>query len=214
MEIDRIIQSCFRIKMDGKIIYIDPYKVPANSEKADIILITHPHPDHFDKSSMGDIQKEDTTVICPESCKKIIKKWNAKPINPNESTEIDGISIKTIPAYNIAKFFHKKKNNWVGYILQDKEKKNTVYHAGDTDVIPEMNELSKLNLDYAMIPCGGFFTMDIYEAANAIEEIKPKNVIPMHEKKANLDEFEQLIKNKSASINVIKLKPGENYTTN
>jgi len=84
-----------------------------------------------------------------------------------------------------------------------------IYHAGDTDFIPEMKKLGKI--DVAMLPIGGIFTMDVEEAACAALAIKPKIVVPMHyKKKGNTQEFKIKVEAKS-EIKTIVLKIGEVY---
>ena len=90
MKIHRIVQSCFKLELKDKILYFDPFKIPKDSEKADIIFISHPHYDHYNQASMHVIMKDDTAVICPKTCKKIIKKWKARGLNQGEQINIDG----------------------------------------------------------------------------------------------------------------------------
>ena len=87
-------------------------------------------------------------------------------------------------------------------------KGKTIYHAGDTDFIPEMKELS--DVDVALLPIGGTFTMDIQEAVEAAIAIKPKIVIPMHNFKADPKEFKDKVEARS-DIKVVPLKIGEVY---
>ncbi|MHA1368800.1 MAG: MBL fold metallo-hydrolase [Promethearchaeota archaeon] len=207
MEITRFAQSCFKLDTGNVVIYLDPFKVPKDEEQADLILISHPHFDHYHKKSIKYIFQDDkaTRVICPKSCKKIIKKWKAYGMAIGENIEIRGLRIKSVPAYNKKKMFHGKNKNWLGYII---EIENVLfYHAGDTDYIPEMNDLP--SLDYAFIPIGGFFTMNVSEAIKALKGINVKNVIPMHERGANLDEFEKKIKKAGINVKVITLKAGK-----
>jgi len=83
-----------------------------------------------------------------------------------------------------------------------------IYHAGDTDLIPEMRELGAI--DVALLPIGGAFTMDIQEAVKAAMAIAPKVVIPMHHLKADPEEFEAEIEARS-DIAVVPLGIGEVY---
>ena len=96
-------------------------------------------------------------------------------LDPNEETNILGIDVKTIPAYNIGKSFHPKENKWVGYVISYND--TTYYIAGDTDMTPE-NECVKC--DIALIPIGGHYTMDYNEGAQLVKKINPKVVIPTH----------------------------------
>jgi L-ascorbate metabolism protein UlaG (beta-lactamase superfamily) len=199
--------ASFQIKTDNKIIYIDPYE-GEYEEKADIVLVTHSHYDHCDTSKIKKITKKETVIIAPEEC---AKKINAKSIKPGEKITINGIAIQAVHAYNIRRFrspgvpFHPKGFG-VGYLITIGDK--TIYHAGDTDFIPEMKELKNITL--ALLPSGGTYTMDNPEAAEATITINPKIVIPMHRWDTNPEEFKKKVEEKS-SIKVVILNPGEIY---
>lgn len=213
MKIKRFKQSCFLLQLDQKKIYIDPNGIPKDAEKADLILITHCHSDHTEKSSFNRIYEEQSTVIAPEVCKNIIESKNAIPVKPKEDMEKKGIKIETIPMYNTKwyrRLFHKKSKELCGYVICGENLR--IYHAGDTDVISEMEQLE--NIDYALLPIGGFFTMNKEEALKAIGKIKPKKVIPMHNLRTNLEEFERLVNENFPNIEVIMLKENEVYVQN
>lgn len=162
----------FMFKAAGKVLYIDPYKV-SHGDKADVILITHEHYDHLDPGSISSISKEDTVLIAPRSCKEKLR--DMKEIKPGNLTEEKGIDIMAVPAYNRNKQFHPQGSG-VGYVLTMGGK--TVYHAGDTDSIPEMSDLG--DVDIALLPVGGTYTMDAHEAAEAADKIGAEVTIPMH----------------------------------
>lgn len=171
-------QSSIRIEKE-KTIYFDPYKIEEKVNDADYIFITHNHYDHFDIDSINNIKKETTKLIVPLSMKEevnnIVNSSNILYVLPNNEYKIDDISFKTTYSYNVNKEFHKKEDNFVGYILNLDGIK--YYVAGDTDSLEENKEL---NVDVALIPIGGKFTMDYKEAADFINTIKPKKVIPTH----------------------------------
>jgi L-ascorbate metabolism protein UlaG (beta-lactamase superfamily) len=159
-------------------------------KKADFILITHDHFDHFSEEDINLIALDKTKIILPEYMKNknllgIEKNHNIIFITTHETHRFypnnhDGeLKISTIPAYNIDKSFHNKDTG-VGFIidLKEKNKEYTLYHAGDTDLTPEMKILK--GIDYAMIPVGGTYTMNPKEASEFITIAKPKNIIPMH----------------------------------
>lgn len=197
--------ASFKIKTGEKIIYIDPFDV-SEEEKADIILVTHEHYDHCSIKDVTKLSKEGTNiVVTPDCLSKIsnIEKTNIISAEPNKNYEVEGIKIETIPAYNIKKQFHPKENEWVGYILNIKGKR--IYHAGDTDLIPEMKELK--DIDVALLPIGGTYTMDVKEAAEAANAIKPKTAIPMHYNKiegtsADPEEFKNAV-NKDIEVKIL-----------
>ncbi|MHA1196407.1 MAG: MBL fold metallo-hydrolase [Promethearchaeota archaeon] len=193
--------ACFKIKTsNGKIIYIDPYNIKDDEEKADIIISTHGHFDHF---SAGDIKKlvaNKTIVIGPASISRELKKFNGKPLELGESFSVDDITIELVPAYTIKKGTHPKGNNWAGVIITHQGK--SVYHAGDTERIPEMKDLAKRSITVALLPCGGTYTMDFEEATDAAVDIKPEIAVPMHNWDKDLTQFKTLLAKKDPSIRV------------
>lgn len=165
----------------SKKIYIDPYKLKQTG-KADIILLTHSHYDHCSIDDLKKIAQNGTIVIMPADCQSKINKLDAKIktiiLEPGQETYIDKIKIKAFPAYNVNKHFHDKGEYWNGYIIEIDGKK--IYHAGDTDFIPEMAGLEEQKIDVALLPVSGVYTMTAEEAAKAAFIIKPKIAIPMH----------------------------------
>jgi len=166
------------------------------------VFITHAHPDHFSPNDLLKILKDETVIIAPpDILGQIDRSDNLKQkVEPNQSYEIKGFKFQTIPAYNSHPEklnFHPKANNWVGYIFELNGKK--IYHAGDTDFIEEMKHLKELNLDVAMLPIGGRFTMDVEEAVNAANAIAAKITVPMHYRRLNSnyqdleEKFKQLV---------------------
>lgn len=163
-----------------KIIYFDPFKIEENYNDADVIFITHDHYDHYSEEDIDKVVKGDTIIVVPEDLKtKLLKKeWkeeNIITVRPNESYTVKNIEFKTIPAYNVNKQFHSKENAWVGYLLEIEGV--TYYIAGDTDITEENK---KIKCDVAFVPVGGTYTMDYKEAAELINEIKPKVTVPTH----------------------------------
>lgn len=177
--IEVLCHSSIRINKE-KVIYIDPFKINKNYNDADIIFITHDHYDHYSEEDIDKVIKENTTiVISKDLLKKLLKKGiNKNAIivaEPNKEYETQGINFNTIPAYNINKKFHPKENNWLGYIITINNVK--YYVAGDTDITDENR---KVKCDVAFVPVGGTYTMDFKEAAQLINEIKPKIAVPIH----------------------------------
>ncbi len=162
----------FLIRHNNKNIYIDPFKISMASPQADYILITHDHFDHLSEEDIEKIKSENTIVVIPKSSKRFS---NSKTISAGEEIKLDDFTLTATPAYNINKPFHPKDNGWVGYLLALGDK--TVYHAGDTDRIPEMKEITA---DIALLPVSGVYVMNPQEAALAAGDVKAKTAIPMH----------------------------------
>ena len=193
--------ACFKIKLQsGRNIYLDPYQLKGNEEKADIIVSSHTHGDHFSKQDIKKIWKEGTILIGPESIGKELEKFGGKPLRIGEVFDLKDLTIELFPAYTIKKATHPKSNQWTGTIMTTANKK--IYHAGDTERIPEMKELSKREINVAMLPCGGTYTMDFEEATDAALDIKPKIVIPMHNWGKDLQNFKKLMQKKDPQIRV------------
>ena len=177
--IEVLYHSSIRINKE-KIIYIDPFKINKNYNDADIIFITHDHYDHYSEEDIDKVINENTTIIIPdELLTKLLRKGINKnaiiTVEPNKNYMVQGIKFETISAYNTNKTFHPKKNGWVGYIIIINGIR--YYIAGDTDITEENK---KVKCDVAFVPVGGTYTMDFKEAANLINEIKPKIAIPIH----------------------------------
>jgi L-ascorbate metabolism protein UlaG (beta-lactamase superfamily) len=149
-------------------------------------------------------------VIAPADCADKIGR-TVKTLKPGEEATIGGIKVKAVEAYNFKRFrspgnpYHPKGFG-VGYLITVEGK--TVYHAGDTDFIPEMRQLK--NVDVALLPSGGTYTMDNEEAALAAIAINPKVVIPMHRWNTNPEELKKRVETNS-KIKVLLLKEAEEY---
>ena len=177
--IEVLCHSCIKFNK-GEVIYFDPFKIEKNYNDADVIFITHDHYDHYSEEDIDKVIKEETIIVAPEDLlTKLLKKGferdNMVLVTPNQKYTVKGIEFQTIPAYNVNKQFHPKANEWVGYVL--KIDGVTYYIAGDTDITEENK---KVKCDVAFVPVGGTFTMDYKEAAELINEIKPKIAVPTH----------------------------------
>ncbi|NIO22900.1 MAG: MBL fold metallo-hydrolase [Candidatus Aenigmarchaeota archaeon] len=187
--------ATFKIETSERILYIDPYVLPKGSPLADIILVTHDHYDHCDPSKVNEIRTERTQVVATEKAAAKLG-GNVKTVNVGDSLEMEGIKILAVDAYNVSKPFHPKGVG-VGFIIESEGK--SVYHTGDSDFIPEMNEFQGLTA--VLIPIGGTYTMDTEQAKEAILAMKPKFAIPMHYNfleglNANAGEFKQKVESK------------------
>jgi L-ascorbate metabolism protein UlaG (beta-lactamase superfamily) len=199
LEIFWISHAAFKIKTDsGKVIYLDPYQIPKDAEKADIIISSHSHGDHFDNRSIKTIIKDSSILLGPISISNNLKKFNGKGLKFGEVFEVDDIKIELVPSYTIKKGTHPKSNEWAGTIIEVEGKR--IYHAGDTERIPEMKDLE--NITVALLPCGGRFTMDYEESCSSALDIKPEIVIPMHNWGSDLNEYKELMEKKDPNIKV------------
>jgi L-ascorbate metabolism protein UlaG (beta-lactamase superfamily) len=163
------------IRITGeKTIYIDPFEI-SKGEPADLILITHDHYDHLSPKDVAKIRTATTTVVVPSGCRGKLS-GKVEVISAGEKKIFEGITVEAIPAYNIGKDFHPRAKGGVGYVVTANGIR--IYQAGDTDRIPEMKSLR--NIDVAILPVGGTYTMNPREAAEAAADIRPKVAIPIH----------------------------------
>jgi L-ascorbate metabolism protein UlaG (beta-lactamase superfamily) len=218
IEIRWLGHSGFQIKTEKENIYIDIYRtkelqkrVPDVSETGTIILATHSHGDHCHPESIESVTDKDSIVIAPEDCREKIK-GNFQSISTGDEIEIRNIKIKAVHAYNTNKFrspgnpYHPKDYG-VGYLISIGGK--TIYHAGDTDFIPEMSDLGPI--DVAMLPVGDTYTMNNTEAGEAALEIKPKIVVPMHTWDKGVEKFIDKVK-ENPEIKIMVMSEDEMFS--
>lgn len=175
----------FMIK-NSRTIYIDPYNIKEQKDKADIILLTHGHYDHCSVEDIKKVVKEGTKIFVTADAQSKIARFDIPVeiivVEPSQEYDLGDIKISTFSSYNIDKHFHPKEEAWVGYLV----KINGVvfYHSGDSDAIPEMQKLTGFQQPdkkfVALLPVGGRYTMTAEEAAEAAKTIKPSLAIPMH----------------------------------
>ncbi|MBS3783178.1 MAG: MBL fold metallo-hydrolase [Anaerolineae bacterium] len=172
--------DAFRI--DGpRTIYFDPYELGEGHPEADIIFISHDHHDHCSPEDVAKIQDEDTLIVTIAAAADKLT-GNIEIVEPGDTIQVRGMDVETVPAYNVNKFrspgtpFHPKEAGHVGFVVTLEETR--VYHAGDTDCVPEMKDLE--NIDIALLPVSGTYVMTVDEAVQAAEAIQPGVAIPMH----------------------------------
>ena len=180
--VDSILQCLTWLGHDGyclktaeKVIYFDPFELTAKDlAPADIIFITHEHRDHFSPDDLEKIETDQTVFVTDKVVAEKLS-GDVRVVAPGESKDIEGIFVEAVPAYNLNKAFHPKENAWLGFIVTIDGVR--IYHAGDTDYIPEMKEFCA---DIALLPVSGTYVMTAQEAVQAALAIKPQIAIPMH----------------------------------
>ena len=169
-------------RLDGTVtVYIDPWKLPAGQPTAGVILVTHEHFDHLSTPDIEKIAGSETVVVGPASVTAQIDGIATVTMAPGENADVQGVGVVAVPAYNLTKFrapgqpYHPREAGHVGYVVALDGVR--YYHAGDTDVVPEMSDI---HCEVALLPVGGKFTMTAEEAAQACELIDATAAVPMH----------------------------------
>ena len=162
----------FRVEA-GKTIYFDPYQIEHGPE-ADLVLISHDHFDHCSPEDVAKIQGPKTIIVTEkDSASKLT--GDIRIMEPGQTLHLEDVTITAVPSYNTDKDFHPKTKAWLGFLVDIEGTK--LYHAGDTDFIPEME---KLDVDIALLPVSGTYVMNSDQAAKAAMAINPGLAIPMH----------------------------------
>jgi L-ascorbate metabolism protein UlaG (beta-lactamase superfamily) len=182
-EVEWLGHSGFRIAVGRATIYIDPYRIAADEPKADLVLITHQHYDHFSIQDLERVRKDTTQVLAPPAVAERLD-GNVHSMRPGDvvETEVYGVDVRAVPAYNTSKRdgegrpFHPREAGCLGYEVNVRGAR--LYHAGDTDVIPEMDWV--VGAEVALLPVSGVHVMTAFEAAEAARRIQPTVAVPMH----------------------------------
>lgn len=166
--------ASFKICHEDTVIYIDPWKLTDSPHDATLVLVSHSHYDHYSTEDIARISSAETKLVA--STDVVTKEKSGEMILNGLSIDFGSVRVSGVAAYNPGKQFHPKANNWVGFVIEVGSKR--IYYAGDTDLTDEMKSLKEI--DIALLPVGGTYTMDATEAAEATKFIKPKRAIPYH----------------------------------
>jgi L-ascorbate metabolism protein UlaG (beta-lactamase superfamily) len=163
--IEWLAHDSFRLT-GSKTVYIDPWHLAPGAAPADLILVTHEHHDHFSAADIAAISTPQTVVVGPHEVVRHVP--GAEEIAAGDTLTVAGVTITAVPAYNTNKFsspgelYHPHRDGKLGYIVTLDGR--SIYHAGDTDAIPEMDGLE---VDVALLPVSGVYVMTAEEGVVA-----------------------------------------------
>ena len=210
LEITFIGHGTLMMKFLGKTIHIDPFSRLtdyAKLPKADVIFLTHHHPDHLDEAALKHVRTENTMVVLTEHCAEMTKAGGIVMKNGDVQV-VNGIKVEAVPAYNLV---HKRNNGQAyhpkgegnGYVLTFGDTR--VYIAGDTENTPEMKALEQI--DYAFLPMNLPYTMTPEMVVDAVTAFKPSVLYPYHYGKTDTSRLVALlIDNKTIEVRIRNMK--------
>jgi L-ascorbate metabolism protein UlaG (beta-lactamase superfamily) len=193
----------------GKTIYVDPVLRYADFNqfpKADLILVTHEHGDHLDSIAIEMLRKPTTSIILTQACVRYVS--GGQVMSNGDNRTVQGIGIEAVPAYNVV---HKRsreipfhpKGVGNGYVLTIGGVR--IYVAGDTEDIPEMARINRL--DYAFLPMNVPYTMTPEMVASAVRKLNPKVLYPYHFGNTDTAKLLDLLKNdKNTEVRIRNLR--------
>ena len=197
--------ACIRIN-NKQTIYIDPAYLSEENmkKKADLVLLSHSHEDHFSVETLKNLVKPTTIIVCPSDCEVALVQdcfnFNIYVIKPGETVKFNQVKIESIPAYSSSA--HPNTAGWIGYIIELMGFR--IYHSGDSGFISEMNDLP--NIDIAFLTVREPYMMSPNEVIQAINAFKPKIVIPIHWIEEEKKGINYIVENSPESTRVIILE--------
>ncbi len=208
VKIHALLHASIRIEYDGKEIEVDPVSKLGNRTtdyaafpKANYILLTHEHGDHFDKGTIALLTDQHTSLITNKRCAdmlgygEVMANGDSKEIAPD-------IQLEAVPAYNNTpgreKFHPQGRDN--GFILTLDGLR--LYIAGDTEDIPEMSAVR--DIDIAFLPCNQPYTMTPEQLVRAAQMVKPKILFPYHYGNTDVSVIPALLKSAAIDVRIRK----------
>ncbi len=208
VEVVPIYHASLILKWNGKAIYVDPWSQGKyeGQPKADLILITDIHQDHLDLPQIAAVRKPDTIIVAAPAVQSSIA--DAQFLKNGDKTEVLGIRITAMPAYNMkrgpsAGQFYHPKGRGNGYLLEMSGKR--IYISGDTECIPEMKQLT--NIDIAFVCMNLPYTMPPEEAAQCVNEFRPKVVYPYHYRGSDVEAFKKAVTAPGVEVKLVNWYP-------
>ncbi len=203
--ITAIKHASLRIQYEGLEIQVDPvakYALETDYSKfpkADVILVTHEHFDHFDRDAIATLKKDGTEIVANPAVQKMLG-FGTALTNGESCVLAKEIKLDAVPAYNTTpghtQFHPKGRDN--GYVLTIDGLR--IYIAGDTEDILEMSALK--DIDVAFLPCNQPYTMTPEQVAKAARTIKPKVLFPYHYSQTPIKQVADLLTGSGIDVRI------------
>jgi L-ascorbate metabolism protein UlaG (beta-lactamase superfamily) len=156
---------CVRVFAGGATVYLDPFRLRRRIVPADLVLLTNPRLGHTSPEDLARVCGPDTRVAGPEEAVAGLP-YVTLGLKPGEEWSYHGIRLRAIPAYTRETVFFPRDRDWLGYLLRAEGL--TIYHAGATDLVPEMENVSA---DVAFLPVSGRYVMGPEDARRAADRV-------------------------------------------
>lgn len=200
--------ASLRIEVNDVVIQVDPWSNAADysmEPAADLVLVTHDHPDHFDPAALQQVVEEDTTVVMDGKSAGQFE-GEATVLANGESLEFDGIMVTAVPAYNLERTrddgtpFHPM-GDYNGYLLEFGDLR--VHIGGDTECVPEFSQMGEV--DVSFLPTNLPFTMPPEEAAECYRTMNPRVAVPYHQGESDPQTVADLLEDTEIDVRVLSL---------
>jgi L-ascorbate metabolism protein UlaG (beta-lactamase superfamily) len=218
-------QSCFELEAGGTTVLVDPFltgnpkaAAEASEMEPDVILLTHGHADHLGDTVEIAKRTNATVVAIVELANEIAGEGVENVLDPNYggTVTLDWGWVKLVPAWHTAVSPNGTPHMPAGLLIHIGDR--TIYHLGDTCLFSDLQLIARRGnrIDLALVPIGGHYTMDRYDAVSAVELISPAEVIPCHYDtfppiETDAQAFKQDVEQAGFSL-VVVLDPGQSHT--